>query len=115
MDVLRSEEWGPRLNNIDFNGSMVPFFPGPLEILNSDNTVQFVGIVFSNVSFLWKIGAHLRSVNTICMDGTFQIRPRQPADINQIFTIQMIVNNVVSSICHINTHTFMSYIKFIYF
>ncbi|CAI6361153.1 unnamed protein product [Macrosiphum euphorbiae] len=100
MEVLRSEEWGPRLNNIDFNGSLVPFFQGPLEILNSDNTVQFVGIVFANVSFLSEISAHFRSVNTICMDGTFQIRPRQPADIDQIFTIQIIVNNVAVPIVH---------------
>lgn len=105
MEVLKSEEWGLRLNNIDFNGSLVPFFQGPLEILNSDNTVQFVGILFANVSFLSEITAHFRSVNTICIDGTFHIRPRQPADIDQIFTIQIIVNNVVSSICQISTQT----------
>ncbi|KAF0721924.1 RING-type domain-containing protein, partial [Aphis craccivora] len=39
-------------------------------------------------------------VNTICMDGTFQVRPREPADINQIFTIQIIVNNVAIPIVH---------------
>ncbi|CAH1720270.1 unnamed protein product [Aphis gossypii] len=99
-DVLRSEEWGPRLNNINFNGSLVPFFQGPLEILNNDNSIQFVGIVFGNIGFLREIGVHFRSVNTICMDGTFQVRPREPADINQIFTIHIIINNVAIPIVH---------------
>jgi len=102
-DVLRSEEWGPRLNNINFNGSLVLFFQGTLEILNNDNSIQFVGIVFANIGFLREIGVHFRSINTICMDGTFQVRPREPADINQIFTTQIIVKNVVSSIKVINT------------
>uniref|UniRef100_A0A2S2NFS6 E3 ubiquitin-protein ligase n=1 Tax=Schizaphis graminum TaxID=13262 RepID=A0A2S2NFS6_SCHGA len=75
--VLTSEEWSPRMQ-INYNGQMVPFFQGPLEILHTDNTIEFVGIVFSNVAFLNESGAHMRSVNTLCMDGTFQVRPQQP-------------------------------------
>jgi len=97
--VFTTAEWGPRLQT-NFNGQMVPFFQGPLEILHTDNTVEFVGLVFANIGFLHEIGAHIRSVNTLCMDGTFQVRPQQPPDINQLFTIQIIVNNVVSFLCH---------------
>jgi len=75
---------------------MVPFYQGPLEILNDDGSVRFVGIVFTNNTFVQEMSVHLNSVSTMCMDDTFQIRPRQPADINQLFTIQIIFNNVVS-------------------
>jgi len=109
--TLTSEEWVSRLQ-INFNGQMVPFFQGPLEILHPDNTVQFVGIVFANNVFLHDIGAHIRSVNTLCMDGTFQVRPQQPPDIDQLFTIQIIVNNVVSCLCHKYTYIlFIFYLK----
>jgi len=67
-----------------------------LEILNDDGSVWFVGIVFTNNTFMQEINIHLNSVMTMCMDGTFQIRPRQPADINQLFKIQIIFKNVVS-------------------
>lgn len=94
VDIFNSNEWGPRLRNV--NSAMAPFYQGPLEILNDDGSVRFVGIVFTNNTFMQEMNVHLNSVRTMCMDGTFQIRPRQPADINQLFTIQIIFNNVVS-------------------
>jgi len=109
VEVLISEEWGLRLR-INFNGQIVPFFQGPLEILHTHNTIEFVGLVFANVDFLQEIGVHIRSVNTLCMDGTFQVRPLQPPDIDQLFTIQIIVNDVVSCLCH-KIHILFIFIK----
>lgn len=94
VDVLSSEEWGPRLRFV--TSTTVPFYQGPLEVLQEDGSIQFVGIVFTNIAFIQEINVHMRSVRTICMDGTFQTRPRQPEDIDQLFTIQIIFNNVVS-------------------
>ncbi|KAF0715189.1 RING-type domain-containing protein, partial [Aphis craccivora] len=99
VGVLTSEEWSPRLQ-INFNGQMVPFFQGPLEILHTENSIEFVGIVFANVGFLNESAPHIHSVNTVCMDGTFQVRPQQPPDIDQLFTIQIIINNVAIPIVH---------------
>lgn len=92
-NIFDSDEWGPRLRNI--NGQMEQFYQGRLEVLRDDGTIHFVGIAFTNVSLLRQMSVHLIDVNTICMDGTFQIRPRQP-QIEQLFTIQIIFNNVVS-------------------
>lgn len=94
VDTFNSDEWGPRLRYV--NDAMVPFYQGPLEILRDDETVHFVGIVFTNNAFMQEMSVHMNSVRTICMDGTFQIRPRQPADVDQLFTIQIVFNNVVS-------------------
>lgn len=99
IEVFNSEEWGPRLRYT--NTTTVPFYQGPLEILCEDGHIRFIGIVFTNYEFLEEMNVHLRSVRTICMDGTFQVRPRQPTDINQLFTVQIIFNDIVSFI-HIN-------------
>jgi len=85
---------------------MVPFYQGPLEILRDDGSVRFVGIVFTNNAFMQEMNVHFHDITTICMDGTFQIRPRQPADIDQLFTIQIVFNNVVSLKIIINTLIF---------
>ncbi|XP_060857072.1 uncharacterized protein LOC132934747 [Metopolophium dirhodum] len=116
VDIFNSNEWGPRLRNV--NGTMAPFYQGPLEILNDDGSVRFVGIVFTNNTFVQEINVHLNSVRTICMDGTFQIRPRQPADINQLFTIQIIFNNVAIPIVHAlmvdrNTESYCRLLQFV--
>lgn len=94
--TINSQEWSPGLRYI--NGSMEPFYQGPLEILRDDGTVHFIGIVFTNAAFIRNMSPHLNSVKAICMDGTFQTTPREPADINQLFTIQLILNDVVSFI-----------------
>jgi hypothetical protein len=75
---------------------MTPFYQGPLELLRDDGSTRFVGLVFTNNTFMQELNAHLERVRTMCMDGTFQIRLRQPADIEQLFTVQIIFNNVVS-------------------
>jgi len=94
-DIMNSEEFGTRLLYV--NGSTdVSFFQGSLEILRDDGSIRFVGLVFTNVEFLNQMNVHIQTVRTLCMDGTFQIRPRQPPDIEQLFTIQIILNNVVS-------------------
>ena len=104
VDVFDSDEWGPRLRYV--NGAMVPFYQGPLEILRDDGSIRFVGIVFTNNAFLQEMNVHFHDITTICMDGTFQVRPRQPADIDQLFTIQIVFNNVVSLKIIMNTLTF---------
>lgn len=96
VDIISSHEWGPMLQHV--NGSLASFYQGPLEVLRDDGSVHFVGIVFANNSFLQEMNAHFSSINTISMDGTFQVRPRQPNNIDQLFTIQVILNNVVSFI-----------------
>jgi len=93
-DIINSNEFGPRLLYV--NGTNDFFFQGSLEILRDDGSIHFVGLAFTNVALLQQMNVHLRTVRTLCMDGTFQIRPRQPPDIEQLFTIQIILNNVVS-------------------
>ncbi|XP_025420473.1 uncharacterized protein LOC112690641 [Sipha flava] len=98
INILNSNEWGPRLRYV--NGSMTPFYQGPLELLRDDGSTRFVGLVFTNNTFMQELNAHLEGVRTMCMDGTFQIRPRKPADIEQLFTVQIIFNNVAIPIIH---------------
>jgi len=93
-NILSLIEWSQRLLYV--NGALDQFYQGPLEVLRDDGTVRFVGIVFTNVAFLQHMNVHLRAVRTVCMDGTFQVRPRQPPDIEQLFTIQLVFNDVVS-------------------
>ncbi|CAI6377646.1 unnamed protein product [Macrosiphum euphorbiae] len=100
FDIMNSEEFGARLLYV--NGSTdESFFQGSLEILRDDGSIRFVGLVFTNVEFLNQMNVHIQTVRTLCMDGTFQIRPRQPPDIEQLFTIQIILNNVAISIVHV--------------
>jgi len=93
-DIINSDEFGPQLLYV--NGTRDFFFQGSLEILRDDGSIRFVGLVFTNVAFLQQMNAHIQTVRTLCMDGTFQVRPRQPPDIEQLFTVQIILNNVVS-------------------
>jgi len=92
--VLNSPEWGPRLVNC--NGTENRFFQGSLEVLGEDGHIQFVGLVFTNTQFLHQMNVHMPSVRTLCIDGTFQVRPANPTDISQLLTIQIVFNNVVN-------------------
>lgn len=92
--ILNSPEWGPRLVNC--NGTENRFFQGSLEVLEDDGRVQFVGLVFSNTQFLHQMNVHMPSVRTLCIDGTFQVRPANPPDISQLLTVQVVFNNVVN-------------------
>lgn len=83
--TINSQEWSPGLRYI--NRSMEPFYQGPLEILRDDGTAHFIGIVFTDADFTRNMSPHLNSVKAICIDGTFQTTPREPTDINQLFTI----------------------------
>ncbi|XP_050053723.1 uncharacterized protein LOC126549205 isoform X2 [Aphis gossypii] len=98
-DIINSDEFGPQLLYV--NGTRDFFFQGSLEILRDDGSIRFVGLVFTNVAFLQQMNAHIQTVRTLCMDGTFQVRPRQPPDIEQLFTVQIILNNVAIPIVHI--------------
>lgn len=103
--ILNSIEWNQRL--INCNGTADPFFQGALEILQDDGEVRFVGIVFSNARYLREMNIHMPSVHTLCIDGTYQVRPSYPADIAQLVTVQIVFNNVVCilrliSIFHFN-------------
>lgn len=91
--ILNSIEWRPRLGFC--NGTVDMFFQGPLEILEENGTIQFVGVVFSNRQFLQQMNIHFSSVETLCIDGTFQVRPSHPPDIAQLLTVLMVFNNVV--------------------
>jgi len=42
------------------------------------------------------MNVHIQAVGTVCMDGTFHVPPRQLPDIEQLFTIQIVFNDVVS-------------------
>lgn len=44
--ILNSPEWGPRLVNC--NGTENRFIQGPLEILEDNGNIQFVGLAFAN-------------------------------------------------------------------
>jgi len=79
------------------NGTMIPFYQGSLKMLRNDENVRFFVIVFVNNEFMQElINVHFHGITTIYMDITFQIRPQQLADIDQILTIQIVFNNVVS-------------------
>jgi len=93
-DIINSDEFGPRLSYV--NGTTDLFFQGSLEILMDDASICFVGLVFTNVALLQQMNAHIQTVRLLCMDGMFQICPRQLLDIEQLFTVQIILNNVVS-------------------
>jgi len=92
--ILNSAEWGSRLANC--NGTEYRFFQGPLEVLGEDGNIQFVGVVFCNNQFLHQMNVHMPSVRTLCIDGTFQVRPANPPDIAQLLTVQIVFNNVVN-------------------
>jgi hypothetical protein len=73
INILNSNEWGPRLRYV--NGPMTPFYQGPLELLRDDGSTRFIGLVFTNNTFMQELNVHLEGVRTMCMDSTFQIRP----------------------------------------
>lgn len=90
---MLAPEWQERL--LFCNGTNNQFYQGQLEILQG-GVSRFVGLVFANVAHLTSINVHLATVRTICIDGTYQVRPTHPPDIAQIVTVQIIFNNIVS-------------------
>ncbi|CAI6355643.1 unnamed protein product [Macrosiphum euphorbiae] len=44
--------------------------------------------------------ADIINLRTICIDGTYQVRPNHPADIAQLITVQVRLNNVAIPIVH---------------
>jgi hypothetical protein len=48
-----------------------------------------------NSAFLRANNFHFSTDHTMCIDGTYQVRPNHPADIAQLITIQVVLNNVV--------------------
>ncbi|KAF0722910.1 RING-type domain-containing protein [Aphis craccivora] len=89
LNILSSIEWSQKLMYV--NGALDQFCQVPLEVLRDYGTVRFVDIAFTNVAFLQRMNVYLRAVGTVCMDGTFQVRPRQPPDIEQLLTIQIAI------------------------
>lgn len=69
-----------------------------MEILDGGLT-RFVGLVFTNATYLAVNNVHLATVRTICIDGTFQVRPNYPPDIAQLVTVQIVINNAVNFTC----------------
>jgi hypothetical protein len=76
------------------NGTNNRFFQGRLDILNR-GVSRFAGLVFVNSAFLRANNFHFSTDHTMCIDGTYQVRPNHPADIAQLITIQVVLNNVV--------------------
>ncbi|CAH1716515.1 unnamed protein product [Aphis gossypii] len=97
--ILNSAEWGSRLANC--NGTEYRFFQGPLEVLGEDGNIQFVGVVFCNNQFLHQMNVYMPSVRTLCINGTFQVRPAYPPDVAQLLTVQIVFNNVAIPIIHV--------------
>lgn len=91
-DILNQPEWRQRL--LWCNGTNNRFFQGQLNILDRE-VPRFAGLVFANAAFLRSNNVHLSTVRTICIDGTYQVRPNHPADIAQLITVQVVLNNVV--------------------
>lgn len=92
-DILLAPEWEQRL--LMCNGTNNRFYQGRLEVIQHGEQ-RFVGLVFANVAYLTSINMHLSTVRTMCIDGTYQVRPRVPRDIAQLITVQIVINNVVS-------------------
>lgn len=94
-----SRDWSSIFNSLKLlycNGTADRFFQGPLEILEEDGTIQFVGFVFSNIHFFQQMNVYMPSVHTLCVDGTYQVRLNHPPGIAQLFTVQIVINNVVN-------------------
>lgn len=92
-DIINRPEWRERL--IWCNGTNNRFFQGRLDILDG-GVPRFAGLVFANSVFLRSNNFHFSTVRTICIDGTYyQVRPNHPADIAQLITVQVVLNNVV--------------------
>lgn len=53
---------------------------------------------------------HMLSVHVICIDGTYQVRPRNPSDITQLLTIQIVFINVVCIHALLIDHSISKYI-----
>lgn len=91
-NILSNQEWQQQL--LWCNGTNLRFYQGRLEVLEN-GVPTFSGLVFANAAHLVANNIHLRTVRTLCMDGTYQVRPNHPADISQLVTIQIVINNVV--------------------
>lgn len=91
--ILIDPVWEQRL--LWCSGTQNRFYQGRLDVLQN-GTQRFVGLVFANAAHLTNINVHLPTIRTMCIDGTFQVRPSHPTDITQLITVQIIFNNVVS-------------------
>lgn len=77
----------------------VPFFHGNLDFLEGGEIV-FSGLVFTNLSFLRLFPYHSKS-KILAVDGTFGVVPWVPANIDQLVTIYVILDNIVSDLIYV--------------
>jgi len=94
-ETIASQEWRSRLMLLfdDINNNA--FFQGSLEYLIGTGSI-FGGLVFANLQFLQNYAPFMRQSTVVAIDGTFGILPRSPSDMDQLVTIHVILDNIVS-------------------
>jgi len=94
-ETITSQEWRGRLMSLLDDNNNNAFFQGSLEYLIGTESI-FGGLVFANLQFLQNYAPFMRQSTVVAVDGTFGVLPRSPSDMDQLVTIHVLLDNIVS-------------------
>lgn len=104
-DTILSPTWRNHLMHCT-DDVEAPFFNGNLEFIENGQ-ITFGGLVFSNLQFLQRFSPYIYQSRVLAVDGTFGVIPRAPGDAQQLVTIHVVLDNIVSDLLTINITFFI--------
>jgi len=104
MGDILSPTWQNRLMNCT-DDVEAPFFNGNLEFIENGQ-ITFGGLVFSNLQFLQMFSPYIYQSRVLAVDGTFGVIPRAPGDCQQLVTIHVVLDNIVSDLLTVKINVF---------
>lgn len=109
-ETILSPTWRNRLMYCTGDDE-APFFNENLEFLE-DGQIIFGGLVFVNMQFLQRFAPYIYGARVLAVDGTFGVIPRTPGDVQQLVTIYVVMDNIVSNLWTINISFFYNILKY---
>jgi len=100
-ETIASQEWRERLMSLLDDNNNNAFFQGSLEYLISIESIFWFligGLVFANLQFLQNYALFMRqsTVVAVAVDSIFGVLARSPSDMDQLVTIHVLLDNIVS-------------------
>jgi len=93
-ETMASVRWQRHLSFVADDINNVSFYQGPLEFIEDGHSI-FGGLLFANIDFIRHHIPFLQRAQVLAVDGTFEVVPRFPEDIDQLVTIHAVLDNIV--------------------
>ncbi|XP_050543868.1 uncharacterized protein LOC126906952 isoform X2 [Daktulosphaira vitifoliae] len=111
-ETILSPTWEMRLKYVLNDMNLVQFYQGPLEFIENGKTL-FGGLIFTNLVYLQSNAQYFQSFKVMLIDGTFGVKLIEPAEIDQLVTVHILLDNISVPIVYalLNQRTERVYIR----